>query len=163
MQSYYTVIDYIPYYNISYPQCVYSATGGFVLLNLPYLLLLFFFGLSVFSGPNRGIWRFPGQGSNESFSCRSMPQALQCQREAVSVTYTTAHGNAGSLTHWERPEIVPATSWFLVRFISAVTHWELSSLPISFLSPSSSTLETICLFSVSVILLCFVMFVCLVF
>ena len=36
----------------------------------------------------------------------------------MSVTYTTAHGNAGSLTHWARPGIAPTTSWLLVRFIS---------------------------------------------
>ena len=33
---------------------------------------------------------------------------------AASATYTTAHGNAVSLTHWARPEIEPTTSWFLV-------------------------------------------------
>ena len=43
----------------------------------------------------------------------------------MSATYTTAHGNAGSLTHWARPGIEPATSWFLVRFVSAVPQWEL--------------------------------------
>ena len=37
----------------------------------------------------------------------------------VCATYTTAHGNAGSLTHSTRPGIEPATSWFLVGFISA--------------------------------------------
>ena len=31
-------------------------------------------------------------------------------------TYTTAHGNAGSLTHWVRPGIRPSSSWMLVRF-----------------------------------------------
>jgi len=31
---------------------------------------------------------------------------------AVSATYTTANGNIGSLTHWARPGIEPATSWF---------------------------------------------------
>ena len=35
---------------------------------------------------------------------------------AASTTYTTAHGNAGSFTHWARPGIEPATSGFLVRF-----------------------------------------------
>ena len=30
-------------------------------------------------------------------------------------TYTTAHGNNGSLTHWARPGIEPATSWILVE------------------------------------------------
>ena len=44
---------------------------------------------------------------------------------APSVTYTTAHGNTRSLTHWVRPEIDPATSWFLVGFISTVPGREL--------------------------------------
>ena len=39
--------------------------------------------------------------------------------------YTTAHGNTRSLTHWARPGIKPATSWFLVGFISAAPQWEL--------------------------------------
>jgi len=30
------------------------------------------------------------------------------------VTYTTAHGNAGSLTHWVRPGFEPESSWILV-------------------------------------------------
>ena len=37
---------------------------------------------------------------------------------AASVTYNTAHCNAGSLTHWARPGIEPETSWFLVGFIN---------------------------------------------
>ena len=28
------------------------------------------------------------------------------------------HSNAGSLTHWARPQIQPATSWFLVGFVN---------------------------------------------
>ena len=43
---------------------------------------------------------------------------------ATSVTYTTAQGNARSLTHWERPEMEPATSCFLVGFASAAPWWE---------------------------------------
>ena len=34
------------------------------------------------------------------------------------VTYTTAHGNARSLTHWVRPGIKPASSWILVGFVT---------------------------------------------
>ena len=44
---------------------------------------------------------------------------------AVSVTYTTACGNTRSLTHWARPGIEPANSWFLVRFISTAPWQEL--------------------------------------
>ena len=40
-------------------------------------------------------------------------------------TYTAAHSNAGSLTHWKRPGIKPASSWMLVRFVSAEPRWEL--------------------------------------
>ena len=57
-----------------------------------------------------------------------MPQPHQRGIWATSVAYITAHGNARSLTHWARPGIEPATSWFLVRFVSAVPVWELLSL-----------------------------------
>ena len=36
----------------------------------------------------------------------------------TSATYTTAHSNAGSLTHWARPGIKPESSWILVRFVT---------------------------------------------
>jgi len=42
-----------------------------------------------------------------------------------SSTHTTAHGNTRSLTHWARPGIEPATSWFLVGFISTAPWQEL--------------------------------------
>ena len=44
---------------------------------------------------------------------------------ASSATYTTAHSNARSLTHWVRPGIKPASSWILVGFSSAELQWEL--------------------------------------
>ena len=44
--------------------------------------------------------------------------------QAMSETYTTAHGNARSLTHWVRPGIKPITSWFLVGFVSAASLWD---------------------------------------
>ena len=37
---------------------------------------------------------------------------------ASSVTCTTVHGTAGSLTHWARPRIQPASSWILVGFLT---------------------------------------------
>ena len=50
--------------------------------------------------------------------------AQQCQIRAASVTYITAHGNTGSLTHYARPGIKPASSWIPVRFVSAEPRWE---------------------------------------
>ena len=44
--------------------------------------------------------------------------------------YTTAHGNAGSLTHWVRPGIAPPFSWILVSFVTAELQWELHILPL---------------------------------
>ena len=38
---------------------------------------------------------------------------------AASATHTTAHSNAGSLTHWARSGTEPASSWTQVRFATA--------------------------------------------
>ena len=40
-------------------------------------------------------------------------------------TYTTAHSNAGSLTHWAGPGIEPASSRIPVGFVSTAPQWEL--------------------------------------
>ena len=77
-----------------------------------------------FYGCTRGIWKFPGQGSNWSCSCPPTPQIQQCGIWAESVTYTTARGKAGSLTHWVRSEIKPVSAWILVGFVTAEPQWE---------------------------------------
>ena len=46
---------------------------------------------------------------------------------ATSATYTTAHGNAGSLTHWGRPGSEPVSSWIVAGFL---THWATAGTPI---------------------------------
>ena len=67
---------------------------------------------------------------NRSCSCQPMPQPQQRRIWTASVTYTTVHGNTGSLTHWARPAIEPETSWFPVGFVSAVPRRELQYLPL---------------------------------
>ena len=47
----------------------------------------------------------------------------------TSTTYTTAHNNAGSLTHWARPGIVPTSSWILVRLLTSQPWWKLPGTP----------------------------------
>ena len=64
-----------------------------------------------------------------------MPQPHQWGIQAASVTYTTAHCNAGSLTHWARPGIEPVSSWMLVRFISLEPWQELHMLVTFWLVP----------------------------
>ena len=49
------------------------------------------------------------------------PQPQQCKIPAMSVAYTTAHGNTGFSTRWVRPGIEPASSWFLVGFVNHCT------------------------------------------
>ena len=61
------------------------------------LATLFFF--CHFLGRSCGIWRFPGQESNQSCSRQPTPEPQQHRILAAPVTYTTAHGNARSLTH----------------------------------------------------------------
>ena len=56
-----------------------------------------------------------------------LPQPSQIQ--AASVTYTTAHSDTRSLTHWVGPEFEPASSWILVRFVSAEPPRELLEYP----------------------------------
>ena len=46
------------------------------------------------------------------------PQPQQHRIQVVSATYTTAHSNAGSLTHRLRLRIESTFSWILVRFIT---------------------------------------------
>ena len=62
----------------------------------------------------------PRLGSHWSQSFWPIPQPQQCGIQATSVTNTTAHGNAGSLTHWTRLGIRPTSSWILVEFVN---HW----------------------------------------
>ena len=44
---------------------------------------------------------------------------LGVKSELQLPAYTTAHSNARSLTLWARPGIEPASSWIVVRFVSA--------------------------------------------
>ena len=82
------------------------------------IIIILFLFFCLFQGHTRGIWKFPGQGSNRSCSHRPTPEPQQHSIQAMSVTYTTAHGNAGSLTHPVRPGIEPTTSWFLAGFFN---------------------------------------------
>ena len=56
------------------------------------------------------------------------PEPWQRGIRDASATYTTAHGNTGSLSHWARPWIEPATSWFLVGLVSTAPGQELPKI-----------------------------------
>ena len=59
------------------------------------------------------------------YRCWPTPQLQQLEIWDMSVTYTTAHCNAGCFTHWERPGMEPASSWILVGFITTEPQQEL--------------------------------------
>ena len=66
------------------------------------------------------------QAPNQSRSHRPTPQPQQHGIQAMTATFSTAHGNASSLTHWARPGMEPASSWMPVRFIN---HWATMGTP----------------------------------
>ena len=51
-------------------------------------------------------------------------QARGLTSAVAPMIHTTTHGNVGSLAHWSRPGIEPASSGMLVRFVSAEPRWD---------------------------------------
>ena len=87
-------------------------------------LFFFFF----FLGPHLRHMEFPRLTAESGYSCWPTPQTQQYGIRATSATYTIAHCNARSLTHWAGPGIKPASSWMLVRFVTTEPPWELPEL-----------------------------------
>ena len=90
----------------------------------------FFFFFFIFLGPHLQHVEILRLGVKSELQLKATPQPQQPWIQATSVTYTTAQGNAGSLTHWARPGIEPTTSWFLVIFGN---HWAMRGTPYLFL------------------------------
>ena len=66
-------------------------------------------------------------GVESKLQLLATPQPQQHGILAMSLIYTAAQGNAGSLTHRAGPAIEPASSWMLVRFLTAEPQQELPS------------------------------------
>ena len=79
----------------------------------------FLFHFFVFLGQHPWHTEVPRSGVESELQSPAYPQPQQHWIWVVSTTYTTAHSNAGSLTHWVRLGIEPTSSWILVRFVSA--------------------------------------------
>ena len=120
------------YFTLHPPPLPPAATSLFsISMSLFLFLFLFFSFLSFFpffrAAPEayggsqaRGRTRATAVGLLHSHSYMWSETRLQLN--------TTAHGNTESWTHWARPGIEPATSWFLNRFISTAPRQELLSL-----------------------------------
>ena len=94
---------------------------------MPYSLSLFF----SFLGLHLWHMEVPRPGVEWELQLPGYTIATATQDPSSCATYTTAQSNARSLTHWARPGMEPATSWFPVGFVSAAPQWEL--LPYSLL------------------------------
>ena len=88
------------------------------------LLFFFFFFCSLFRAVPTAYGGSQARGLIGAVSCWPISEAQQHQIWAMSATYTPAHGNSRSLTHWVKPGIKPATSLFLVGFVSTAPRWE---------------------------------------
>ena len=93
-----------------------TASRGGTWSHILFLLLLKWIELIFFLGLNLWHVKVPRL---------EVKSELQGRIWAVSVTYTTAHGKTGSLTHWGRPGIEPASSWIIVRLAAAEPPQEL--------------------------------------
>ena len=91
---------------------------------------LFFFFFCLLRATPTAQGRSQARGLNWSCSHWPTPQPQQCQIWAASLTYTTAHSNVGSLSHWVRPGIEPASSWILAKFVIAEPQWEPQKWPV---------------------------------
>ena len=80
--------------------------------------LFFFFVCFAFSRATPTAFGSSQARGQIRYSCQPTPQPQQCKIWAMSAIHTTAHSNARSLTHWERPGIEPAFLWILVGFIN---------------------------------------------
>ena len=85
----------------------------------------------VFLRHTRSIRKFPG--------IRPTPQLQQYRIWTASVTYTTAPGNGGSLTHWEWLRIEPVSSWMpvirrglLISILLLIVDWWVTTYPFMF-------------------------------
>ena len=89
----------------------YSCLEGF--------LNILFFSLY---GHTWGIRKFLGWRVKQSCSYQPTPQPQQHGIRATSATYASGCGNAGSLTHWARPEVEPSSSRTLCWVLNPPSH-----------------------------------------
>ena len=88
---------------INFTICIHTHIHTYII----YILYIYI----AFLGHTCGIWHMEVQNWMGAVA------ASLCHRQwvpkAMSETYTAAHGDAGSLTHWVRPGIKPASSWII--------------------------------------------------
>ena len=99
--------------------------------------------------PRAHPWHMEVPKSNWSCSFRPMPQPQPCGIWAASVTYTTAHSNVRSPTHWARQVIKPTSSWILAVFVTLEPQCELPTMAVLILQLAKFALPHFCVFPLS--------------
>ena len=100
--------------------------------SLAYLLPISFFFFFFFLFSELNLWQteVPRLGVKSEPQLLAYSTAQQGGIQATSATYTTGHGNAGSLTHWESQRSNLQPHGLPIRFVSPAPHGELP-LPVS--------------------------------
>ena len=98
---------------------------GLTVIWSPFFSFLFF----GFLGPHPWHMEVHSLGVESELQLPIYTTATATRDPSPSEAYTTAHSNAGSLTHWARPGIDPMSSWILVGFITSEPRWEFSLVP----------------------------------
>ena len=88
---------------------------------------VFFVFVYFFLGPHPGHMQVPRLGARDQIGATAagLHHSHSNTRSEPCLTYTTAHSNSGSLTHWVRPGIQPTSSWILVGFVTTEPQREL--------------------------------------
>ena len=103
---------------------IYYANTNCIVLNFHFLSFFLFFVFCLFRTTPVAYGGSQARGLIGAVAASQHHSHSNTGIRAMSVTYTTAHGNARSLTHWARPGIKPTNSCFLVGFVSAAPWWE---------------------------------------
>ena len=102
-----------------------------------YFYLFFFFFFLFFLGFTRGIWKFPGLGSNPSRRFRPAPPQRQLQATSATCRCAAATAMADLLTRYVGPGIKPASRRCRDAAEPVAPQWELPSLLETSWFPSS--------------------------
>ena len=100
----------------SVKSCDMSVTCLFCVCRVFCLFVFFCF---CFLGPHPGHMEVPRLGVKSELYLLAYTTPIATRDLSASVTHTTAYSNAGSLTHWARSGIKPASSRILVGFLTA--------------------------------------------
>ena len=96
-------------------------------IHLKYFIIIFFLS---FLGPHPQHMEVPRLGVliRATYSCPAYATATAMPDP--SRLYDLHHSSQQCQTHWARPGIQPATSWFLVGFVN---HWAMMGTPVFFI------------------------------